>query len=252
MLTIDTLTHAYGTGPTIFDGFSLSLRPGEITAILGGSGSGKSTLLRLIAGLELPKGGQITLDGRPLDQNAQRRARSLGIVFQEPRLMPWLSVRKNIGFALSHLSKAERARRVEQTIQRVGLEHRADALPSALSGGQAQRVALARALVTQPLWLLLDEPFSALDPLIRARLHRHLLDLWRDSQPGMIIVTHDIDEALALSDRILVLGDCPAQVIADHRPRLPRPHLPADPAVQQFRAKLIRNLERASGVSLAA
>ena len=170
-----------------------------IVAVVGASGCGKSTLLRMVAGLEQPSIGTVHLNGR----RVAGPSRDVGLVFQEPRLMPWLSVRDNIAFGLHHLRHQERRELAEAAIERVHLAGFADALPKELSGGMAQRTALARALVARPPLLLLDEPFSALDALTRQALQDELLTLWAQDRPTMLLVTHDLDEALALADRVV-------------------------------------------------
>ena len=136
----------------------------------------------------------------------------IGIIFQEPRLLPWLKVADNVGFGLGDRPKQERARRVAAALKRVGLVDKAGVWPRVLSGGQAQRVAIARALVPRPEVLLLDEPFSALDAFTRTDLQDHLLDLWTDAKPTLILVTHDVDEAIVLADRVMVLRPRPGRI----------------------------------------
>ncbi|GGF49971.1 nitrate/sulfonate/bicarbonate ABC transporter ATP-binding protein [Aliidongia dinghuensis] len=187
---------------------------GETVAVIGRSGCGKSTLLRLIAGLDEPSAGTATLGGRPI------RPEDVAVVFQEPRLMPWLSVADNVGFGLSHLAKAKRAEAIAEALAVVGLADAAAKLPKQLSGGMAQRVALARALVVRPRLLLLDEPFSALDPLTRTGLQNHLGEVRDHYGPTILLITHDMDEALALADRIIVLDGPPGRIVAEFAPRL--------------------------------
>jgi len=184
---------------------SLEVAPGELLVIIGGSGCGKSTLLRAASGLDLPSKGRVALDGVTITAPHER----IGIIFQEPRLLPWLRVADNIGFGLQHRPKPERQKRIAIAIERVGLADKARVWPRELSGGQAQRVAIARALVTRPAVLLLDEPFSALDAFTRAELQDHLLDLWDEARPILVLVTHDIEEALVLGSRIAVMRSHP-------------------------------------------
>src|SRR5262249_21984472 len=160
---------------------TLQVGPGEIVVVVGGSGCGKSTLLRLICGLDQPSQGAITLDGTPITAPHPK----IGIVFQEPRLLPWLSVADNVAFGLEDRPKQERNARTAMQLERVGLHDKPPVWPRELSGGQAQRTALARALVTRPEVLLLDEPFSALDAFTRIDLQDHLLDLWADAKPTL-------------------------------------------------------------------
>ncbi|WP_328357247.1 ABC transporter ATP-binding protein [Mycobacterium sp. NBC_00419] len=174
---------------------SLTVGSGEIVALVGRSGSGKSTVLRVLAGLSDDHTGDRTVAGAP------------ALAFQEPRLFPWRTVRTNVGYGLTRfrLPRAEVATRADQALADVGLSERADAWPLTLSGGQAQRVSLARALVAEPELLLLDEPFGALDALTRLSMQSLLLDLWRRHGFGVLLVTHDVNEAVALADRVLVL-----------------------------------------------
>lgn len=219
MLNIQNVAKRYPNGTLALDGLTLAVEQSEILALVGGSGCGKSTLLRLISGLDHPTGGTIDLDGAPV---RQPRA-EIGVVFQEPRLMPWLTIDQNVAFGIRHLPAAEQKKRVVEALARVGLAAYAGHWPRELSGGQAQRVALARALVGRPKALLLDEPYSALDALTRNDLQEHLLDLWADDRPTLILVTHDIEEALFLADRIVVMRPNPGRILSEFRPPLARP-----------------------------
>jgi sulfonate transport system ATP-binding protein len=195
----------------------LHLAPGTITAIIGRSGCGKSTLLRCLGGLETPTGGQIKIgDGNVLK-------RDIGYVFQEPRLMPWLSVAKNVAFGLTDIKRAARDTAIAEALALVGLDQAGELLPKQLSGGMAQRVALARALAPRPALILLDEPFSALDPFTREQMQDHLLHLHSYYGATMVMITHDMDEALALAHRVIVLAGPPGRVTGDFTPDLPRP-----------------------------
>jgi sulfonate transport system ATP-binding protein len=194
---IRRLRKAFGTR-LVFDAFDLDVARGERVAILGASGCGKSTLLRCIAGLETPDDGTIVTAGE------------IGIVFQEPRLFPWLDVRRNVAFAAR--TDAERAR-VDRVLALVGMVHAAQLLPKALSGGMAQRAALARSLVRDPALLLLDEPFAALDALRRIELRAAVREILEFTRASAILVTHDVDDALVLADRIIVLAGSPAEVV---------------------------------------
>jgi sulfonate transport system ATP-binding protein len=219
MLTVEGLTRRFENGFAALGPVDLALAAGELVAVLGPSGSGKSTLLRLLAGLDRPSGGRARFDGRPID----RPRDEVAVVFQEPRLMPWLTVAGNVGFGLWDTPAAERAARVRAAIDRVGLGAFAHALPKQLSGGMAQRTALARALVTRPKLLLMDEPFSALDPLTRETQQDHLLDVLGRDRPTVLFITHDIDEALALADRIVLLAGPPGRVALNQPVDLTRP-----------------------------
>jgi sulfonate transport system ATP-binding protein len=184
----------YGDRQVLNDIF-LQVHRGEIVALVGRSGSGKSTLLRVLAGLSTDHTGQRTVAGAP------------ALAFQEPRLFPWRSVRTNVAYGLTRarLPRGQVRLRAERALADVGLSDCADAWPLTLSGGQAQRVSLARALVAEPQLMLLDEPFGALDALTRLTMHALLLKLWRQHGFGVLLVTHDVDEAVTLADRVLVL-----------------------------------------------
>jgi sulfonate transport system ATP-binding protein len=176
----------------VLDGLDLDIAAGEFVAMIGRSGSGKSTLLRALAGLDRELTGSVEVRGQ------------VAVAFQEPRLVPWKRVLANVSLGLREPSPAEVAL---QALGEVGLAERAAAWPLTLSGGEAQRASLARALVRSPSLLLLDEPFSSLDALTRISMHRLVLSLWTRHRPAVLLVTHDVDEALALADRVLVLGD---------------------------------------------
>jgi sulfonate transport system ATP-binding protein len=244
MLVLDRVGKIYPNGVRALDGVSLEVAPGEILVIIGGSGCGKSTLLRAISGLDTPTQGRVVLDGKAIHAPQEQ----IGIVFQEPRLLPWLTVAENVGFGLADRPKAERAERVARQLARVGLAEKANVWPRELSGGQAQRVALARALVMRPEVLLLDEPFSALDAFTRVDLQDHLLDLWADGKPTLVIVTHDVDEAIVLADRVLVMRPAPGRIFAEIAIELPRPRdrqsAAYDFAKRRVMAALDRSLER--------
>ena len=207
-------------GAALFEDLSLSIAPGEFVAIVGGSGVGKSTLLRLVNGLLPASSGQVRLNTRPAPGRREQ-----AIVFQDARLMPWRSVRGNIRFALQALGldKNEIERRINTVLNLTGLTELGDRWPHQLSGGQAQRVGIARALAVEPAILLMDEPFSAIDALTRASLQTELLRIWQQTQAAVLFVTHDLDEATLLADRVVVLGGSPARVVEDRVIQLPRP-----------------------------
>lgn len=249
MLILDRVGKTYPNGVHALDGVSLTVGLGEIVAVVGGSGCGKSTMLRAIAGLDKPSRGRVMLDGVTITAPHEK----IGIIFQEPRLLPWLTVADNVGFGLSDLPRAEQAARIGNALERVGLTDKAGMWPRELSGGQAQRVAIARALVPRPEVLLLDEPFSALDAFTRADLQDHLLDLWADSRPTLIIVTHDVDEAVVLADRIMVMRPRPGRISDTIEVDLPRPR---DRRLEEFDAvkrrvlaALDRSLDRVPSTS---
>ena len=168
----------------------------------------------------------------------------IGIIFQEPRLLPWLSVADNIGFGLSDAPSRIRREKVAAALARVGLADKARAWPRELSGGQAQRVAIARALVPQPEVLLLDEPFSALDAFTRRDLQDHLLDLWADTRPTLVLVTHDVDEAVVLADRVFVMRPRPGRLFEEIRIKLARPRDRNSPLFDNFKRRVLTALDR--------
>ena len=201
----------------VLEGFDLEIAPGSFVSIVGRSGEGKSTLLRMLAGLDAADGGSITLDATPL----RGISPDVTIMFQDARLLPWQTVLGNVGVARGPGWRAEAA----QALAAVGLEDRAGEWPSVLSGGQKQRVALARALVRRPRLLLLDEPLGALDALTRTDMQRLIEHIWRRGGFTGVLVTHDVREAVALSDRVLVLRG--GRIALDAAVELPRPRLHA-------------------------
>lgn len=216
---------------TVLQNVRLQLHAREVVSLLGPSGCGKSTLLRIVAGLE--KDFQGTL---------QRTAGEVAFVFQEPRLMPWLTVEQNIGFSDDrHYDKAW----VAQLIEEVGLSGFAQALPKALSGGMAQRVAIARGLYSRPQTLLLDEPFSAVDAFTRMKLQDLLLQLAEHHAIALLLVTHDVDEALYLSDRVMVMDNRPSSIRQELRVDIDRPRDRRDPALALLKAQALTELHLA-------
>ena len=239
MLSLAHLDKVYPNGAHALDDVSLDVEAGEIVALVGGSGCGKTTLLRLVSGLEAPTHGIVSVDGEAI--SAPHPA--VGIVFQEPRLLPWLTVAQNIGFGLEHLPAHERRDLVEEALLKVGLAGYGPRWPRELSGGQAQRVSIVRALVTKPKVLLMDEPFSALDALTRATLQDHLLALWEASQPTLLLVTHDVEEAAALADRAVVMQPRPGRVFADIPVPLPRPRDRLSPGFVEAKRAILSALD---------
>jgi sulfonate transport system ATP-binding protein len=240
-LQISGLVKRFGSAVPSLGPVDLVLETGRIATIVGRSGTGKTTLLRVLAGLERPDAGTVRLDGVPI------RPEDIGVVFQEPRLMPWLSVAGNVGFGLQHLPARERDAAVAEALEVIGLSAHAGKLPKQLSGGMAQRVALARALAVRPRLLLLDEPFSALDPSTRGAMQDHLLALWQHYGPTIVLVSHDMEEALALADHITVLDGPPGRVVAEFCPELPRPRRRLSPGFQRWRQRLLGMIESSDG-----
>lgn len=202
-LELDEVTLSY-TGTPVVDGLSLTVQPGEILVLTGPSGCGKSTVLRALAGLLAPDAGRVLADGDPVTTTSRDR----GMVFQDSALLPWRSVRSNIELALKLRGepRAGRRARAERWIEEVNLTGYADYLPKSLSGGMRQRVQLARGLAGAPRAVMMDEPFGALDAQTRAAMQRLLIDTWRAHPTTIVFVTHDVDEALTLGDRVAVLG----------------------------------------------
>jgi sulfonate transport system ATP-binding protein len=225
-------------GFAVLGGVDLDVDAGEIVAVVGPSGCGKSTLLRLVSGLDTRFDGQIAVGER----HVRGPDRAVGVVFQEPRLFPWLSVAGNVAFGLADRDTPRAQVLVRETIDIVGLAPFANALPKELSGGMAQRAALARALVTEPQVLLLDEPFNALDAFTRMRLQDHLLAAWSRYRPTLVLVTHDLDEAVYLADRVVLLTDRPARVTDILRVVPERPRDRRDPNLLGLRVALLEAL----------
>jgi NitT/TauT family transport system ATP-binding protein len=205
---------------------SFAVAPNEFVSIIGPSGCGKSTLLRILGGLEQPTAGRVLLKGQPLLEPQ----RKIGFVFQHANLMPWRSALRNIMLPLEveGIPKEEAQRRAEEMLKLVGLCDFASALPRDLSGGMSQRVALARALIHDPEVLLLDEPFGALDALTRERMNWELLRIWQARRQTVVMVTHDIQEAVFLSDRVLAMGPRPGRIEREVTIDLPRPRTQED------------------------
>jgi sulfonate transport system ATP-binding protein len=218
------LTRSFGDR-TVLDRLDLDIAAGEFVALIGRSGSGKSTLLRALAGLDREVTGQLSVPG------------TVSVAFQEPRLVPWKKVLANVTLGL----RADDPLAVGRAaLDEVGLTERASAWPGTLSGGEAQRASLARALVREPSLLLLDEPFSALDALTRIAMHRLVLQLWQRYQPAVLLVTHDVDEALALADRILILGQ--GRIAYSTAVTVPRPRDRDHPDQVALRLRLLTEL----------
>ncbi|MDD3030138.1 MAG: ABC transporter ATP-binding protein [Alphaproteobacteria bacterium] len=222
-IRIEGLCKTFGEGrraAKVLRNVSLTVPAGSIACVVGQSGCGKSTFLRVLAGLETTYDGSVLLGKQPLHGPGLDR----GVVFQEHRLLPWLTVEQNVAFALKGLSRYETRRCVMRCLKRVGLGSCARQYPYLLSGGMAQRVAIARALVNQPKILLLDEPFGALDALTKLQMQQEILALWEQEKTTLVLVTHDIDEAVFLADRIVVMAPGGAQTVKETIDvALPRP-----------------------------
>ncbi|MDX3775501.1 ABC transporter ATP-binding protein [Chromatiaceae bacterium AAb-1] len=225
-VNVRNVTRQFGQ-QKVLNGVDLAIRQGEFIALLGRSGSGKTTLLRVLGGLDQIDGGEVVVP--------EKRS----TVFQEPRLMPWKTAWRNVVLGVRG-DKKQVKQKALAALAEVGLSHRIDAYPSTLSGGEAQRVALARSLVREPELLLLDEPFAALDALTRIKAHQLIQTLWQTHGPAVLIVTHDVDEAVLLADRVLVLAD--GRISKEITIGLPRPRTAASNTFQEIRRELLHEL----------
>lgn len=224
------ISKVYGSGTQALQNVSLTIPGGSFVSLLGPSGCGKSTLLSIIAGLEAPTSGSIERDGQP------------AVVFQEAALFPWRTIRDNVAFGLQMrgIARKERESRADEALRMVHLSRFADAFPHQLSGGMRQRAAIARALITDPAVLLMDEPFGALDAQTRALLQGELLAVWKRTRKTVVFVTHGLDEALALSDTIVLMSARPGRIIGEFSVDAPRPRDPqADGALSALRSHLL-------------
>ena len=216
------LDFSYGPGEVVFDDLHLDVRPGEFLVLIGPSGCGKTTLLNLLSGFVQPQRGAVTLDERVV----RPETTELGYVFQAPQLFAWLDALENVRFGLrmaGDLPIDEQRRRAHEALALVGLAEAAGKFPHELSGGMRQRVSLARSIVLRPRVLLMDEPFAALDAITRRELNEEILRIWRELGQTVVFITHDIDEAVFLADRVVVLGKVPAGIHSELAIDLPRP-----------------------------
>lgn len=221
-LSIDNISFAYPNGHEVFRSFSLQANPGEFVSLLGPSGCGKTTLLNLLSGFQKPTSGTISVSG----QAVRPEMPELGYVFQAPQLFPWLTAHENVRFGLrmqDQLTHKEQAEKALHYLALVGLDKAATKLPYQLSGGMQQRVSLARALALEPALLLMDEPFAALDAITRNNLNEETLRLWSELGQTIVFITHDIDEAIFLADRVVVLDIAPNGIHSEQAIDLPRP-----------------------------
>jgi NitT/TauT family transport system ATP-binding protein len=239
-IAVDHLTKRYATGTLALDDCTFAINDGEFVAVVGPSGCGKTTLLRILAGLDVPTEGRVSFEGAVPEAGALPSA----VVFQESSLFPWLRVRDNVGFAFDSLpvGRAEVAQRVDAVLASVGLSDFARAWPHELSGGMKQRAAVARAFVTDPPILFMDEPFGALDEQTRVGLAGELMRLWERSRKTVVFVTHGIEEAVTVADRIVVMSARPGRIKEIVPVAFPRPRdaiaLRGDPAFGALAARI--------------
>lgn len=237
---------AYGTGRPLIADFSLAVEAGEIVTVLGPSGIGKSSLLRVFAGLQPSSGGQVFAG----DEQVTGAHPRVAMAFQDPSLLPWLTLEQNVAFGLDFkhqpkLNAQERQARINLAIREVGLEHARSRYPRELSGGMAQRTALARCIARQPSVLLLDEPFGALDEVTRESMQQLLLRVRDDLGTAAVLITHDIDEALRVSDRIVLLGGTPAHIYGQWTLGRSQSRDILDPSIQETRVEILHALRGA-------
>lgn len=231
---------SHGGQLSALEGINFEVKDGEFVCLVGKSGCGKTTLLRIIAGLEQPSTGEVLIDNkRVLSPDPL-----VGMVFQEDRLFPWRTVRRNVelGLEIRKVAKNSRRQVVENYLKLVGLEGFADALPYELSGGMKQRAAIARVLANEPGVILMDEPFGALDAQTRNQMQEELLEIWSYHSRTVLFVTHSVDEAVTLADRILVLTPNPGQIQSEYRLTMPRPRDRLSPEVIEFRRQILAAL----------
>jgi nitrate ABC transporter ATP-binding subunit len=242
-LTIHGVTKRFAVGDDEVEALApvdLAIPRGEFVCMIGASGCGKSTLLRIIAGFEEPTTGEVAIDGKPVTGPGSDR----GMVFQDYALFPWMTVRQNISFGprQRHLAREEIDQTTDEFVRMVGLERFADRYPNQLSGGMKQRVAIARVLANNANILLMDEPFGALDALTREQLQNELLQIWKRTGVTTIFVTHSVEEAVLLADRVLVMSAGPGKIDSDFRIDLPRPRDVSSPEFNALRRDVARRL----------
>jgi NitT/TauT family transport system ATP-binding protein len=243
LLTVRGVTKRFAVGDDEIEALArvdLTIAHGEFVCLIGASGCGKSTLLRIVAGFEQPTTGEVSVLGKPITGPGSDR----GMVFQDYALFPWMTVRQNIGFGPRQrgLLRSEITSFSDEFIRLVGLERFADRYPSQLSGGMKQRVAIARVLANDATILLMDEPFGALDALTREQLQHELLQIWARTRVTIIFVTHSVEEAVLLADRVLVMSAGPGRIESDIRIELPRPRDVSSPEFNAVRRDVARRL----------
>lgn len=236
-LNINNISRTF-SGKEVVKNVSFEAGPGEIVGLLGTSGCGKSTVLRAISGLDTDYGGEVEINGKI----SRQVEASTGFIFQEPRLMPWLDVMENVTFGLKG-TKASKVELGRKYLRDVGLEGSENLYPKELSGGMAQRVAIARALITSPEVLLLDEPFSALDAFTKMQLQDLLLNIWKEYQTTIVLVTHDIEEATYLCDKIVILKNRPGRVGHEINLDEPRPRNRGSNELAEYKTEILNYLD---------
>lgn len=241
-ISIDYISHKFSSSaaPTLKE-IDARIEPGELIALIGRSGCGKSTLLHMLAGLLTPSEGCIRINGHQVTKPSAK----WNMMFQKASLYPWMSVKENaaLGLIFAGMSKAEAGKRVDSLLDMVGLHDKKDVNVQSLSGGQQQRVALARSLATEPEVLLLDEPFSALDAFTRTALQEEVPAICRERGITMVIVTHDIDEAIAMADRVLIMSQNPGRIVSELEVNLPWPRRHMDSGFQSRRDDLMQRFK---------
>ncbi|MGO3210827.1 ABC transporter ATP-binding protein [Brachybacterium sp. AOP42-C2-15] len=240
---VNHLTVRFGENVTALDDVSLTLQHNEFLSVVGPSGCGKSTLLSVIAGLQDPTSGSVSVGGQEIDAPGRDR----GVVFQGYTLLPWKNVRENVEFGLldEKMSARERRSTAMEQLATVGLSDFAEAYPNQLSGGMKQRVAIARSLAYKPRVLLMDEPFGALDALTRRSMQILLTKVWDEHRLTVLFITHDIDEAVYLADRVIVMSPHPGRIASEHTVPLPRPRTREEmfaPEAQELSAKILAEI----------
>ncbi|WP_077620026.1 ABC transporter ATP-binding protein [Bacillus sinesaloumensis] len=233
MLAVQNVSRTFSDGATGFKNINFETKQGEIIGVLGTSGCGKSTLLRVLSGLDSNYTGTVKINGDTIKSVHEK----VGVIFQESRLMPWLTVIENISFGLKNDS--QKNEKAQEYVKLVGLQGFENHYPKDISGGMAQRVSIARALITAPEVLLLDEPFSALDAFTKMQLQDLLLTIWEKYKSTMILVTHDIDEALYLCDRIVILKGQPGELYQTIQVEEPKPRSRGDVKLAQLKAEIL-------------
>ena len=248
-LKVERLSKVFKTGDgplTVLHNLNFSVNSGELICVLGPSGCGKTTLLNILAGFDKPGAGTAMLEGKPITGPGPDRC----VVFQEDTLFPWLTVKENIAFGIKGFSKQEKQKKVTHFLELVGLTPFADYLPREISGGMKKRVSLARVLILQPQILLMDEPFGALDAQTREEMQELLLDLWSQFHHTVIFITHDIDEAVVLADRVLLMQKDPGAIAKEIRVRLSRPRERTDAPFQDYCKTLYQSIKKKPAAGL--